>query len=90
MRFTWEALQKYLISCLIYGGSSIFLAIVLFYLFRTYVLYKVSAESFTDVIGGEKHRQLMEFIPIFSVFWIKNIFLKMKVAFVLGTTQRGV
>ena len=90
MRFTWEAFQKYLISGLIYGGTSIVLAIVLFYLFRTYVLYKVSVESFSNVSGTDKNHQLMEFIPIFSVVWVKSIYFRIKTALVLEVTQEGV
>ena len=90
MRFTWEAFQKYLISGLIYGGTSIVLAVVLFYLFRTYVLYKVSVESFSNVTGGDKNHHLMELIPIFSVVWVKNIYLRVKIALVLEITQEGV
>ena len=90
MRFTWEAFQKYLISGLIYGGTSIVLAIVLFYLFRTYVLYKVSVESFSNVTGTDKNHHLMEFIPIFSVVWVKSIYFRIKTALVLEITQEGV
>lgn len=89
LRFTWEAFQKYLINGLIYGGSSIVLAIFLFYLFRAYVLYKVSVESFPDMTNGDKNHRLLEFIPIFSTVWAKNIFLKVKMVFVLKTTQEG-
>ena len=66
LRVTWEAFQKYLVNGLIYGGSSILLAIVLFYLFRTYILYKISIESFQDVTNGGKHQRFMEFVPMFS------------------------
>ena len=90
LRFTWEAFQKYLISGLIYGGTSIVLAIVLFYLFRTYVLYKVSVESFSNVTGGDKNHHLMEFIPIFSVVWVKSLYFRIKTALVLEITQEGV
>ena len=89
LRFTWEALQKYLINGLVYGGSSIVLAVALFYLFRTYVLYKVSIESFSNVSSGDKFHPLMEFIPIFSILWLKSIFKRMKMTFVLETTQEG-
>ena len=89
LRFNWESLQKYLISALIYGGSSIILTIVLFYLFRTYVLYKVSVESFSNITIGDKNQSLMELIPIFSITWSKSVFERMRMAFVLETTQEG-
>ena len=78
MRFNWEAAQKYLINVLLYGGSSILLAIVLFYLFRTYVLYKVSVESFPHMTEGNKNHHLIEFIPVFSVLWVKKYLSKLK------------
>ena len=89
LRFNWESLQKYLISALIYGSSSIILTIVLFYLFRTYVLYKVSVESFSNITIGDKNQSLMELIPIFSITWSKSVFERMRMAFVLETTQEG-
>ena len=90
LRFTWEAFQKYLVNGLIYGGSSILLAIVMFYLFRTYILYKISIESFQDVTNGDKHQRLIEFVPMFSLHWLRNIFLRVKMALVLKTVQEGV
>jgi hypothetical protein len=78
LRFTWETAQKYLVNSFLYGGSSILLVVVLFYLFRTYVLYKISVEGFPNVTNGDKGLHLIEFIPMVSVLWVKKYFSKLK------------